>query len=84
MKLSKVFFLFATVVIFTSCSNDKALRAKASMLAHLGRMDEAKEILQIYLDLRPEIKSLSDYEKVAPTVIKEVLIDGLRKAGLTE
>ena len=57
---------------------------KASMLAHLGRMDEAKEILQIYLDLRPEIKSLSDYEKVAPTVIKEVLIDGLRKAGLTE
>ena len=57
---------------------------KASMLAHLGRMDEAKEILQIYMDLRPEIKSLSDYEKVAPTVIKEVLIDGLRKAGLTE
>ena len=57
---------------------------KASMLAHLGRIDEAKEILQIYLDFRPEIKSLSDYEKVAPTVIKEVLIDGLRKAGLTE
>ena len=54
------------------------------MLAHLGRMDEAKEILQIYMDLRPEKKSLSDYEKVAPTVIKEVLIDGLRKAGFTE
>ena len=57
---------------------------KASMLAHLGRIDEAKQVLNIYTDLRPEIKSLSDYEKVAPSVIKEILIEGLRKAELPE
>ena len=57
---------------------------KASMLAHLGRIDEAKQVLNIYTDLRPEIKSLSDYEKVAPSVIKEILIAGLRKAELPE
>ena len=54
------------------------------MLAHLGRIDEAKQVLNIYTDLRPEIKSLSDYEKVAPSVIKEILIEGLRKAELPE
>jgi hypothetical protein len=52
------------------------------MLGHLDRLDEAKKILSVYLKLRPEIKNLNDYEKVAPTIIKEVLIEGLVKAGM--
>ena len=31
---------------------------------------------------RPAAKITSDYEKVAPTIIKEVLIEGLVKAGM--
>jgi adenylate cyclase len=55
---------------------------KSSMLGHLDRLDEAKEILSDYLKLRPEIKNINDYEKVAPTVIKEILMEGLIKAGM--
>ena len=55
---------------------------KSSMLGHLDRLDEAKAILSEYLKLRPEIKNINDYEKVAPTVIKEILIEGLIKAGM--
>ena len=57
---------------------------KASMLGHLERLDEAKEVLKKYNELRPEIKTLKDYEKVAPTVIKEILLEGLKKAGLPD
>ena len=55
---------------------------KASILSHLNRINEAQEMLKIYKEKRPEIKNTSDYEKVAPTMIKEVLIEGLMKAGL--
>ena len=55
---------------------------KSSMLGHLDRLNEAKAILSEYLKLRPEIKNINDYEKVAPTVIKEILIEGLIKAGM--
>ena len=54
------------------------------MLGHLERLDEAKEVLEKYTVLRPEIKTLNDYEKVAPTVIKEILLEGLKKAGLPD
>jgi len=57
---------------------------KASMLGHLERLDEAKEVLEKYIELRSEIKTLTDYEKVAPTVIKEILLEGLKKAGLPD
>ena len=59
-----------------------AIGWKSSMLGHLDRMDEAKKILSDYLKLRPEIKNINDYEKVAPTVIKEILVEGLIKAGM--
>ena len=52
------------------------------MLGHLDRLDEAKEILSDYLKLRPEIKNINDYEIVAPTVIKDILMEGLIKAGM--
>ena len=48
-------------------------------------------ILYIYNQLnyraqekRPKVKNIRDYEKVAPTVIKNVLTEGLLKAGMPE
>ena len=59
-----------------------ALGFKASLLAHLDRVKEAKDFLAQYQEKRPNVKNISDYEKVAPTIIKEVLIEGLVKAGM--
>ena len=59
-----------------------ALGFKASILALLDRIEEAKDFLAQYQEKRPEVKNISDYEKVAPTIIKEVLIEGLVKAGM--
>ena len=59
-----------------------ALGFKASLLAHLDRVEEAKDFLAQYQEKRPAVKNTSDYEKVAPTIIKEVLIEGLIKAGM--
>jgi adenylate cyclase len=59
-----------------------ALGFKASILAHLDRVEEAKDFLAKYQEKRPAVKKTSDYEKVAPTIIKEVLIEGLVKAGM--
>ena len=52
------------------------------MLAHLDRVEESKDFLAQYQEKRPAVKNISDYEKVAPTIIKEVLIEGLVKAGM--
>ena len=62
MKLSKVFFLFATILIFTSCSNDKALRAKANMLAHKfiitdGHIDTPWKLSKNYEDISLRTKT---------------------------
>ena len=54
------------------------------MLGNLNRLEQAQEVLKKYLELRPEIKTLKYYEKVAPIVIKEILLEGLKKAGLPE
>jgi hypothetical protein len=45
-------------------------------------VEEAKDFLAQYQEKRPAVKNTSDYEKVAPTIIKEVLIEGLIKAGM--
>ena len=52
-------------------------------MGHLERLEEAKGILSDSLKLRTEIKNVSDYEKVAPTIIREVLIKVLVKSGMT-
>ena len=55
---------------------------KAAMLGHLGRYEEAKDCIKKYQKNRPFIKTLSDYEKVAPSSIKEVLLEGMAKSEL--
>ena len=57
---------------------------KAAVLAHQGKVRESKEWLLKYQEERPEIKTLSDYRKVAPAIAEEFIIDGLRKSGLPE
>ena len=58
---------------------------KAVVLAHEGKIEESKEWLKKYQENRPEIKTIKDYEKVVPGPSQEVtdiLLDGMRKAGL--
>ena len=54
----------------------------ASLHALKGNIDIAKGHLAKYQELRPNVKSLKDYEKVAPTIVKEIIMDGLEKAGM--
>ena len=55
---------------------------KAAVLAHLGRIDEGKAVLAEYLEVRTAVKTVKDYEKFAPTIIKEILMEGLEILGL--
>ena len=58
---------------------------KAVVLAHEGKIDESNEWLKKYQENRPEIKTIEDYEKVVPGInqeVKDILLDGMRKAGL--
>ena len=54
----------------------------ASLHALKGNIDIAKGHLAKYQELRPKVKTLQDYEKVAPTIVKEIILDGLEKAGM--
>lgn len=56
---------------------------KASMFGHQNNLYEAKKYLSKYLEMRSYIKNINDYKKVVPTVIKDVLVKGLIKAGMT-
>ena len=55
---------------------------KAAVYGKMNDLDSAKENLNSFLKERPEIKTLEDYEKVAPTIIKDTLLEGLKIAGL--
>ena len=54
----------------------------ASITALKGDIENAKKHLKKYQELRPKVKTLIDYEKVAPTIIKEIILEGLEKAGM--
>ena len=56
----------------------------ACTYAHLDEMEKAGEHLEKFLKERPEIKTLTDYRSVAPTIAEEFLIEGLRKAGMPD
>jgi len=58
---------------------------KASVMGHLNKGDEAKQALNEYLELRPNLKTKDDYKRifVPNSSLAEVLIDGLCKAGWT-
>ena len=56
----------------------------ACTYAHLDEMEKAGEHLEKFLKERPEIKTLTNYRTVAPTIAEEFLIEGLRKAGMPD
>jgi tetratricopeptide (TPR) repeat protein len=56
----------------------------AALEAHLGNMEAAEQALSVYLEKRPEIKTLRDYEKVVPTIAKDFIMSGLQKAGMPD
>ena len=45
-------------------------------------MELSQKYLSKYQELRPNVKTLKDYEKVAPTIVKDIIMDGLEKAGM--
>ena len=54
----------------------------ASLHALKGNMELSQKYLSKYQELRPNVKTLKDYEKVAPTIVKDIIMDGLEKAGM--
>ncbi len=56
----------------------------ACVYAHMNDIDKAKDHLKRFLDERSEIRTLSDYRRVAPAIAEDYIVDGLRKAGLPE
>ena len=52
-------------MVCSSLKHKSALGFKASILAKLGRLEEAQTFLAKYQEKRPEVKKTSDYEKVA-------------------
>ena len=57
---------------------------EVACMAHKGDVDKARDLLKTYLDQRPQVKSLEDYEKVVPTILKEILMNGMKIAGLPD
>jgi hypothetical protein len=55
---------------------------KASVLGHLGRIEEGNQMWKLYQEMRPYIRSIEDYKKVAPSWLKEVLVEGLKVIGV--
>jgi hypothetical protein len=51
---------------------------RAAINVHLNNKDAAKVDLKTYKAARPELKMLQDYEEVAPTIIKDYLLAGLK------
>ncbi len=50
---------------------------RAAIYVHLGDTETAKTYLQKFREQRPEVKTLEDYKKVAPTICMDYLIEGL-------
>ena len=61
----------------------QGLHVKHSM----GEIEESKVWLKKYTDERPEVKTITDYRKVAPEMSEALtnnLIEGMKLAGLPE
>lgn len=52
---------------------------RAAINVHLNNKDAAKAYLKTFKAARPELKTLQDYEEVAPTIIKDYLLAGLKE-----
>jgi tetratricopeptide (TPR) repeat protein len=63
------------------------MRMKLVLYAHLGRIEEAKELLQRVIELAPEL-TVAGLKQSLPLMdsseLKNIYLEGFRKAGLPE
>jgi adenylate cyclase len=66
--------------------NTASRRLLAASLAHLGRVEEAREVVKELLILQPKftLSFTRRFPRYRPSWMPELLIDGLRKAGVPE
>ena len=50
---------------------------RAAIYVHLGDIERARIFLKKFREERPEVKTIEDYKKVAPSICKDYLIAGL-------
>jgi hypothetical protein len=52
-------------------------------MGYLNKVDEAKQVLNEYLELRPNLKTKDDYKRIFVTnsSLADILIEGLCMAG---
>ena len=50
---------------------------RAAIYVHLGDFENARIFLTKFWEERPEVKTIEDYKKVAPSICMDYLIDGL-------
>ena len=50
---------------------------RAAIYVHLDDIETAKTYLKKFRQQRPEVKTLEDYKKVAPTLCMDYLMEGL-------
>ena len=50
---------------------------RAAIYVHLGDFERARIFLKKFREERPEVKTIEDYKKVAPSICKDYLIEGL-------
>jgi TolB-like protein/Flp pilus assembly protein TadD len=77
---------YANKAIHILRSNVRAYQRKAASLGHLGRINEAKEALKKIFELQPDF-SLAVLDETYPfreQRQRDLLMTGVRKAGLTE
>ena len=49
----------------------------AAIYVHLGDFENARIFLKKFQKERPEVKTIEDYKKVAPSICMDYLVDGL-------
>ena len=57
---------------------------RAAIYGLMGRLEDAKQQLNLFLIERPEIKSIADYKEVAPIIMGEKVLEGILLAGMPE
>lgn len=50
---------------------------RAAIYVHLGDFENARIFLRKFREERPEVKTVEDYKKVAPSICMDYLVDGL-------
>jgi adenylate cyclase len=66
---------------------ESALRNKVAACAHLGRIEEARGVLERLLELQPDLtiaRFRARYAVTLPPEVLDIYVEGYRKAGLPE